>query len=124
MAQTFKQLAEYPNYFISRSGDLQRRSSAGRKQVARRDENNVIRVTLIDTYGRICRPALAELVAETFLSHTRAVGEDYVVHLDGDGSNCSVDNLVWTDLEIYPEFCSRPHYRLGITKQEGDSYEF
>lgn len=85
-------LEEFPGYSVNPLGQV-RKESTGRVLQVRYNQFRVPYVGLMRDY-RQCIRSLPRLVASAFLPQPNALF-DTPINLDGDRSNCRVDNLAW-----------------------------
>lgn len=91
--ESWAQIEEFPDYSVSTLGHV-RNDVTGRMMALTRNQQNILHVGL--TVGREQhRRSVVRLVALAFLEPSGNENFDTPIHLDGDHSNCSVDNLMW-----------------------------
>lgn len=88
----WKPVEGFPDYSVNTLGQV-RKDSSGRIMHTRINQYGVPYVGLMRD-GRQCIRSLPRLVAEAFVEQPNDIF-DTPINLDGDRSNCSVDNLVW-----------------------------
>lgn len=89
----WEEIEEFPGYSVHCSGVV-RNDSTDRLLALQRNQHRVINVGLMKG-GVQHKRAVALLVAQAFLGPATPVTFDTPIHLDGDLSNCHVDNLMW-----------------------------
>ena len=99
-----KEIAEYPNYKVTRNGAI----IGARSKILKPDVNSsgYLRVTLCRD-GVTKRRFVHQIVAETFLA--KPDGKVCVNHIDSNRQNNHVDNLEWT---TWSENCKHG-FKLG-----------
>ena len=108
-------LEEYPNYEINRTGKLRNNRTGIIQKFQQSGARGPLCGHLVDKNGKKAYPRIDELVASVFLPHDGTHSFADLVHLDGNNTNCSVDNLSW-DFEKY---ASKQYYeKTGIKKPE------
>lgn len=90
--EKWKRIHDFPDYSVSSEGRV-RNDGANRIMALTRNQQGIIQVGL--TRDRtLYKRSVPVLVAHAFLP--RAIGPfDTPIHIDGDRSNCGVDNLMW-----------------------------
>lgn len=87
-------LGAFPGYSVNPLGQVRRDSS--RRLLHVRSNKEGVRYVGMMRDGRQCVRALALLVAKTFIPQPKDVVDfDTPINLDGDRTNCRVDNLLW-----------------------------
>lgn len=86
-------IEEFPGYAVSSDGRV-RNIDTGRLLVLTRNQQGVIQVGLMKDGAQFKR-GVALLVAKAFLPPPPSPAFNTPINLDGDRSNCSIDNLVW-----------------------------
>lgn len=89
----WRDLEEFPGYCISDSGVVCN-SDTGRTLALQRNQRGIINVGLVFN-GVQYKRSVALLVAQTFLDPPHPETFDTPIHLDGDYSNCRIENLMW-----------------------------
>lgn len=101
----------FPGYSVNPLGQVAR-DSTGRLLNTRLNQYGVPYVGLMREWQQ-CSRSLPRLVAMAFLQKPSEIF-DTPIQLDGDPTNCRVDNLMW-----------RPrHYAVKYKRQFDDRYEF
>lgn len=103
------EIDEFPGYSISSQGRV-RNDVTGRIMVMVRNKGGVLMVGLV-LDGKQYKRGIAKLVADRFLPHNTLDTFDTPMHLDGDRSNCAVNNLVW-----------RPRWYVNKYQQQFEHY--
>lgn len=85
-------VADFPGYSVNPLGQV-RKDSTGRLLHTRVNQYGVPYVGLMREW-RQCIRSLPRLVATAFLPESNAIF-DTPINLDGDRSNCQVENLAW-----------------------------
>lgn len=93
MIEQWVEIREFPGYAISNLGRV-RNEEDDRFKVVSVNQAGVRHVLLMKN-RRQHRRAVAGLVADAFLPRPRYDHFNTLIHLDGDRSNCAVDNLAW-----------------------------
>lgn len=88
----WKPVPGFPGYSINPLGQVAR-DSTGRLLVPRYNQYGVPYVGLMRQWQQ-CIRSLPKLVARTFLDSPSEIF-DTPIQIDGDPTNCSVDNLMW-----------------------------
>jgi hypothetical protein len=101
----------FPGYSVNPLGQV-RKDSTGRVLHTRLNQYGVPYVGLMRGWQQ-CIRSLPRLVAQAFLPETNAIF-DTPINLDGDRTNCAVDNLMW-----------RPRaYAVRYVNQFKDRYDY
>lgn len=100
---------EFPGYSVSNKGRV-RNDLTRRIMVTVHNRGGVLMVGLFRDRCQFKR-GVAKLVAEKFLPHNTLETFDTPMHLNGDRSDCSADNLVW-----------RPRWYVHKYQQQFESY--
>lgn len=82
----------FPGYSINPFGEV-RKDSTGRVLHTRLNQYGVPYICMMREWSQCCR-SLPRLVAQAFLDPPSRIF-DTPINLDGDRTNCSVDNLMW-----------------------------
>jgi hypothetical protein len=85
-------IRDFPGYSVNPLGQV-RRDSSGRILAPRFNQYGVPYVGLMREWEQ-CARSLPRLVAQTFLPQPNDIF-DTPIQIDGDRSNCRVDNLMW-----------------------------
>lgn len=94
MQEQWEILKETPNYVISSFGNFESRKN-GRPIIPSINQQGIAKITLYQDRQYITK-SVALLVAETFLPKPNyKLDTPTPINLDGDRTNCSVDNLMW-----------------------------
>ena len=96
MSEQWLPLKDYPNYEINRNGQVRNASGKILKPHSNR-ANGPLFLVLQDKTGKTVSPRVEKLVADTFFDSESDNPNAVLVHLDGDNSNCSVENLAWVE---------------------------
>jgi hypothetical protein len=88
----WKPIEEFPGYSVDTLGNV-RNDSTGRNLHVRLNAEGVPYVGMMRDYRQHIR-SLPRLVAEAFIPSTNKIF-DTPISIDGDRSNCSVENLMW-----------------------------
>lgn len=83
---------DFPGYSVNPLGQV-RNDSTGRLLYARLNREGVPYVGMMRDYRQTIR-SLPRLVAEAFLPSSNPIF-DTPINIDGDRTNCAVDNLMW-----------------------------
>jgi len=86
-------IEEFPGYAVSPDGRV-RNLDSGRLLVLTRNQQGVIQVGLMKDREQYKR-GVALLVAKAFLDPPPSPAFNTPINLDGDRSNCEVENLAW-----------------------------
>jgi hypothetical protein len=93
--EEWRPIAELPHYMVSQHGRVRHVESETARKVYTNDRGFVC----VLLYGRDSKTRYLRqvnvLVAEAFLYPARFANETAVWHIDGDLTNCHVDNLRW-----------------------------
>lgn len=100
---------EFQGYSVSNLGRV-RNDDTGRIMVMVRNRGGVLMVGLFKD-GVQYKRGVARLVADRFLPHNTLETFDTPMHLDGDRTNCAVDNLMW-----------RPRWYVHKYQQQFETY--
>ena len=107
------QLAEYPEYEISRNGQLRSIKTGTILSLQKNGPNGAPYKTLENKNGEKKTKRIDELVAETFMHNDGSYSFSDLIHLDGNVENCSLNNLAWDN----GEFAAQKYYEAtGIQK--------
>lgn len=120
--EVWRQIYEFPRYSISNEGRVQNNIT---RRIMRLSVNQfgIVYVGLMDGPTQYKR-SVAVLVADAFLpDFDRPDSFDTPIHLDGDKTNCSYDNLKWRPfwfaLKYHRQFRSgRIHIRTTIEEEK------
>lgn len=105
-----KRVRNHPSYFVSEEGKVYSETPSGLKELRFDMSNGYPRVKLDGIKEYVSR-----LVAEAFLDLPKTKSK--LSFIDGDHSNCNVENLVWlndSDLQRYSQYTME--YRKTILK--------
>lgn len=93
MQEQWRPVREFPHYLVSSLGQVQN-SRTG--QVLRRtlNQQGILRVNLVMD-GNVFTRSVNVMVAQAFLPKPPRADFITAIHLDGNKSNCRVDNLAW-----------------------------
>lgn len=91
-AENWRPIEGFPDYSVNPLGQV-RRDSTGRLLVPRYNQYGVPYVGLMRNWEQ-CSRSLPRLVALAFLPRPSDIF-DTPIQIDGDRTNCSVDNLMW-----------------------------
>lgn len=86
-------IPDFPGYSVSNLGRI-RNDRADRIMALQRNQHGVVHVGLFRD-GKQHKRAVALLVCEAFLPPPTPPTFDTPIHLDGDRTNCRIDNLMW-----------------------------
>jgi hypothetical protein len=89
----WERIRKFPGYSVCMNGDV-RNDSTNRILIPQRNQRGIVNVGMVRDSKQHKR-SVALLVAEAFLRPSALETFNTVIHLDGDLSNCSVDNLMW-----------------------------
>lgn len=89
----WRRIDEFPNYEVSEDGRV-RNADTAHVMVLTRNQQGVIQVGLMKDRQQYKR-GVALLVARAFLPPPPTSAFNTPINLDGDRSNCHVDNLAW-----------------------------
>lgn len=111
--EVFHKIDGFPGYSVSIWGRV-RNDKNGRIMALFRNQQGIINVGL--TRDRVqYKRSLALLVARAFLPKPSVPNFNTPIHLDGDQSNCRVDNLMWRPrwfaVKYHQQFLYRPKRR-------------
>lgn len=102
-----KQIPGCPGYAISDCGNVYAICSNGLKELKKDISNGYARVKINGKNHYV-----GNIVADVFLSH-KPDEKHKIFCIDGDRSNCSVENLIWlTKSEIQRYSTYTPEYRI------------
>lgn len=104
MQENWKEIPEFPGYIVSDQGRV-RNADYDRPKIPSQNQSGVMHVLLMRNTMQY-RRSLAKLVAEAFLEAPPRWDFTTLIHLDGQRSNCSADNLVWR-----PRWFARRYHR-------------
>lgn len=93
MQVDWETIEEFPEYAVSETGEVANMKRGGMNVRPRPNQYGLIRVGLMRE-GRQQTKSVALLVAEAFVPG-RTDTFDTPIHLDGDRTNCSAENLMW-----------------------------
>jgi len=89
----WKPIKEFPGYSISNMGRV-RNDDTDRIMALQRNPHGIVHVGLWKD-GKQYKRSVAVLVCEAFLPPPTPPTFDTPIHLDGDKTNCRIDNLMW-----------------------------
>lgn len=91
----WRQIEEFPRYSVNELGQV-RNDDTGRTLALQRNQRGAVYVGLVlsPDYPQYKR-SVALLVAEAFKGPPEPETFNTVIHLDGNFSNCCIDNLMW-----------------------------
>jgi hypothetical protein len=113
--EQWREIEGFNNYAISNLGRIQnlRRESILTPSINRQ---GILKVGLFDIEGRLTSRSLAVLVAEAFLELDPRPSFDSIIQLDGDRTNCHVENLMrrprWFAIKYHQQFYNE-RFRFG-----------
>jgi hypothetical protein len=119
MSEEWVTLIDFPMYHINMSGEIVNRRN-NRQLAPSVNGHGVVKVGLFRD-GKQYTRSVATLVASIFVSG-RNENFNTVIHLDGDLSNCHVDNLMWRPkwfTYVYHRQFSDPNQREVCLHQLG-----
>lgn len=87
------QIPMFPDYSVDPLGRV-RNDKTDRIMALQRNQHGVVHVGLV-LDGRQYKRSVALLVAQAFLPPPTPPTFNSIIHLDGDLSNCHIDNLMW-----------------------------
>lgn len=93
MLENWLPIERAPNYVLSTLGNVES-TKTGRPIIPSMNQQGVEKITLYQDRQYITM-GVALLVAQTFLPEPQRDDFTTPIHLDGDRTNCSVDNLMW-----------------------------
>jgi hypothetical protein len=121
---------EFPNYVINADGFI-KNLKTDRFLVLTRNQYGVIQVGLMKG-GEQYKRGVALLVARAFLDPPPSPAFNTPINLDGDRSNCSIENLVWRprwfaikyhqQFKLGPQGFSKPIMDIKTKEQFPDSW--
>lgn len=106
----FKTIERYPDYEISKTGDIRQKETKNLRKPYIDSGRKKIKLTY---QGK--KESVSRLVAETYIPNPE--NKPVVRHIDGDKENDDVDNLEWVDKSI----AQRDSYGLGIFAPGGNT---
>ena len=93
MQEEWRAICNIDNYEISTFGNIGSRKTTGPRSPSL-NQQGVNKITFYQD-GRYITRSVSLLVAQTFLPDPPREYFNTPIHLDGDRSNCRVDNLMW-----------------------------
>jgi hypothetical protein len=94
MEEQIKQIRDYPHYYVSNFGYVYSMKTGDKIKIGSQHHSGKIIVHLCRN-GKAKAFSLNHLVADYFLDNANEY--KFLEHIDGDLTNCRVDNLVWRD---------------------------
>jgi len=94
MSEVWMPIIDFSRYEISNRGDV-RDTKTNRRMVRSLIQNGIPTVGLVQDDKRVRRRSIPVLVAQHYLPNEIGWPFDTPIQLDGDRSNCNVENLLW-----------------------------
>lgn len=117
--EEFRPIEGYPGYFIS---DLGRVMSTKRKSgphiMSQHANRHGYMEVMVSVHGYLITLYVARLVLAAFEGYPADPWLCYAYHLDGDMSNCTLDNLKWIICETTDEYDPKVSKRRGVLKPD------
>lgn len=128
MSETWETIQDFPKYSVSTQGRI-RNDSRGRVVRPSRTIQGDLKVGLIDECGHQRTRSVKVIVAETFV-RGREEFYDVPIHLDGDQTNVSADNILWRPVGFawkYKQQFAHAHeftqYGPLVSRKTGEVYD-
>lgn len=119
MREEFKPIEGYPGYYVSDLGRvMSTKRKAGPHILSQRQNRRGYMCVMICDQGWMITLYVARLVLAAFEGYPADPWLCYVHHLDGDLSNCTLDNLKWIVCETTDEYDPEVSHRRGVLKPD------
>lgn len=117
--EEFRPIERYPGYFVSNYGRvMSNKGKKGEHIMSQRRSRYGYMEVMVSDHGYLTTLYVARLVLAAFEGYPADPWLCFAHHLDGDKSNCTLENLKWIICETTDEYDPKKSHRRGVLKPD------